>query len=119
MKIRLNEMKFYGYHGVYQEERNLGQRFIVNLTVSTNPDKDREIRKLEETIDYTKIYSEIEDIMENQQFHILEDCANVILDAIFEKFPKVVCANVAIQKPSVPMKAHLKSVEIEIEGRRK
>ena len=31
MKIHLNEMVFYGYHGVHPEERKLGQRFIVNF----------------------------------------------------------------------------------------
>ena len=69
MKTHLNEMIFYGYHGVYQEERNLGQRFIVNVTVITNPELDSHIKNLEDTVDYTKIYSEIEAIMETQQFY--------------------------------------------------
>lgn len=114
MKIHLNEMVFYGYHGVYPEERNLGQRFIVNVTISTKDGEDSNIRKLEDSIDYTKIYAVIENIMINKQFQILENCANVILDEIFEKFSKVQKAIVAIKKPSVPIKAHLHSVEVEL-----
>lgn len=119
MKIHLNDMVFYGYHGVYQEERNLGQRFIVNITVETDKSKDQLINHLEDTVDYTKIYSEIEHVMEIKQFYILEKCANYILDVIFEKFVKIVKANVSIKKPSVPIKAHLSSIEVEIERERK
>jgi hypothetical protein len=37
LKIKLNEMVFYGYHGVHAEERALGQRFIVSVTFITIP----------------------------------------------------------------------------------
>lgn len=29
-KIYVNEMEFYGYHGVFEEENKLGQRFRVS-----------------------------------------------------------------------------------------
>lgn len=32
-KIFVNQMEFYGYHGVFPEETRLGQRFIVDLMV--------------------------------------------------------------------------------------
>lgn len=32
-KIYVNNMRFYGYHGVFTEENKLGQRFNVDLTV--------------------------------------------------------------------------------------
>ena len=75
MKIKLNEMVFYGYHGVQEEERTLGQRFIVSVTLYTNSSIDKGIRRLEDTIDYTKVYLEIKEIMESQQFYLLENCA--------------------------------------------
>jgi len=114
MKIHLNEMVFYGYHGVHPEERVLGQRFIVNLSVETCPEEDSQIRHLQDTIDYTKIYAEIKHTMEKKQFHLLEDCANEILDTMFAHFPKIAKAEVRIKKPSVPINGSLGSVEIEM-----
>ncbi len=32
--IRLEGMAFYGFHGLNQEERALGQRFLVDLEVA-------------------------------------------------------------------------------------
>ena len=45
MKIRLNEMVFYGYHGVFDEERKLGQRFVVSAILQTDDHKDADIHK--------------------------------------------------------------------------
>jgi len=114
MKIKLNEMVFYGYHGVHAEERVLGQRFIVDLTVKTNQSEDENIHHLKDTVDYTQIYSKVKDIMEHKQFHLLENCANVIIDAILEDFPKIIDVSVRIKKPSVPINGSLGSVEIEM-----
>jgi dihydroneopterin aldolase len=114
MKIHLNEMVFYGYHGVHPEERTLGQRFIVNLTVETAGEGDKLIHHIGDTVDYTKIYAEVKHTMEKKQFHLLEDCANEILDTVLNNFPKLRSAEVRIKKPSVPINGSLGSVEIEM-----
>lgn len=118
MKIYLNDMVFYGYHGVQPEERVLGQRFIVNLTIETAWEDDRNIHHLHDTVDYTKIYEEVKHTMEKKQFQLLENCANEILNAIISNFEKVIVAEVRIKKPSVPINGSLGSVEIEMYRRR-
>ncbi len=118
MKICLNEMVFYGYHGVFAEERSLGQRFIVSLHLTTEPAHDRAIHKLEDTVDYTKVYASLKEIMESGQFHLLESVANSILDRVLAEFDLVEKAEVYIQKPSVAIQGSLKSVELVMERSR-
>lgn len=114
MKINLKEMVFYGYHGVHAEERKLGQRFIVSLTLVTDAALDASIRHLEDTVDYTLVYSEVKNIMETNQFQLLEACANTIADKLMADFPLVRELKICIQKPSVPIQGILKSVEVEL-----
>ncbi len=118
MKVHLNNMIFYGYHGVFPEERKLGQRFIVTLMFETNPDLDLEIHALEDTVDYTRVFDEVKHIMETHQFYILEKCANEILDKLFSDFPKIMRANIRIKKPFVAINASLDGVEVEMERTR-
>lgn len=118
MKIHLNEMIFYGYHGVHPEERKLGQRFIVDFTYESAPQNDTKIKHLEDTIDYTKVFSIIQDTLEKKEFYLLEVCANTILDHILLEFPEIIYANVRIKKPSVPINGSLSSVEVEMERKR-
>ncbi|PID28384.1 MAG: dihydroneopterin aldolase [Candidatus Cloacimonadota bacterium] len=119
MKIYLNDMVFYGYHGVHPEEQVLGQRFIVNITVETDPETDDTIESLEQTVDYTLIYAEVKHLMENQVFQLLESCANSILDRLLENFPEIVSAAVNIKKPSVPIRGSLAGVAVEMKRTRK
>ena len=118
MKIHLHEMVFYGYHGVHPEERKLGQRFIVNFSYETEQANDKEIKHLEDTVDYTKVYAIIKHTLEELEFYLLEVCGNTILDSILESFPTIICATVKIKKPSVPINGSLGSVEVEMERNR-
>lgn len=114
MKIILKDMMFYGYHGVEDAERTLGQRFIVTIKLTTDDKKDRFITKLEDTVDYTKVYAVIKKVMEGDVFHLLEDCANKILDTLLERFSLVESATISIRKPSVPIQGQLSFSEIEM-----
>ena len=115
MKIHLNNMLFYGFHGVFPEERKLGQRFNVSMIIYTDETLDPHIKELSDTVDYTQIYNVVKNIMEHQQFHLLEDCANSIITCILNDFELVTGVKVIIEKPGVPMKATLSSVAVEME----
>jgi len=116
--IHLNEMVFYGYHGVHDEERKLGQRFIVSASLKTEPGLDASIRSLEDTIDYTKVFADIKQIMETEQFQLLEICANTIADKLLANYSLIQSLEIRIQKPSVPIQGSLKSVEVQIHRER-
>lgn len=118
MKICLNDMVFYGFHGVYDEERRLGQRFIVTAKLYTNDSRDAAIKHLEDTIDYTLVYAKIKEIIETHQFQLLEACANHIADLLFEDFPLLVKLKLKIEKPSVPIQGSLRSVEVNLKRKR-
>ena len=118
MKIKLNEMVFYGYHGVHVEERKLGQRFVVSLVLYTDNALDSKIHHLDDTVDYTKVYGNVKEIMETHQFQLLESCANTIADKLLKEFPLIERLKICIQKPSVPIQGSLKSVEVVLNKNR-
>ena len=115
MRVHLKELIFYGFHGVAPEERSLGQRFVVNFSYATDAKHDQKISKLEDTVDYTKVYDIIKHVIEEHTFQLLEDCANLILDTVMKTFPEIVQAVVKIKKPSVPIQGILEAVELEME----
>jgi 7,8-dihydroneopterin aldolase/epimerase/oxygenase len=56
MRISLNKIVFVGYHGLYAEEKKLGNTYIVDVDVDFTPPVAI-IDKLEQTIDYVAVYS--------------------------------------------------------------
>ncbi|MCF7919489.1 MAG: dihydroneopterin aldolase [Candidatus Cloacimonetes bacterium] len=118
MKIKLNNMVFYGYHGTHAEERKLGQRYNVDIILETDPVHDQEIRKLEDTVDYTQVFELIRNVMETHSYHLMENCANQVLNELFKQFPEVLHAEISIRKPSVAISGSLDSAEIVMDRSR-
>jgi dihydroneopterin aldolase len=111
MKIFLEGMDFYAYHGAYKEENLLGQRFIVDIEIECDfPFED----DLKYTVDYTEIYKKTKDIVENFKFKLIETLAIEIGKRVLEdkKIKKVL---VRVEKPSPPIKGILDKVGVQIE----
>lgn len=117
-KISLKNMVFYGFHGVYEFERELGQRFYVDLEMKADLKQAGASDRLEETIDYVSVYNQTKEIVENQRFQLLEALSYYIAGEVLRSHPLVEEVAVRVRKPSVPIAAALDYVEVEAVRRR-
>ncbi len=113
-KIYVNGMEFYGYHGVFPEEKVLGQRFFVDLVVSVDLQKAGETDELEYSVDYGKLYQSCKEIVEGAPYKLVEAVAEQIASSLLEKFPLVHEVTVKVIKPDPPIPGHYQSVAVEI-----
>ena len=102
--IKLSNIKLYGYHGVNDFERENGQFFLINLRLFLDLKKAGLSDSLKDTVDYSRVYECIKDIIEGPSIKLLEKLADVVVDAIFETFPQVIGLYVEIEKPNPPIK---------------
>lgn len=118
-RIRLNDMVFFGYHGALPEERALGQRFVVDIEVEADLQRAGETDSLEETINYSELYTVAEDVAMGPPFNLIEAVAQQIANRILGAQPKVEAVLVRVRKPGVPIPGSvLASSEVCIERRR-
>ena len=54
-KIRLNNVQIYAYHGLLPEEKQLGQKFQVDVELSVDLSKSCITDSIEDTVNYEKI----------------------------------------------------------------
>jgi dihydroneopterin aldolase len=111
--IKLTNIIFYAHHGYYKAERELGQRFELDIEVNCDLSKSAQTDDLNSTIDYRKVYEIAKDAFENYKFKLLETVAERIAQQILDKF-KVGSVLIRVRKPHVPLKGFLDHVEIEI-----
>ncbi|MDS8798237.1 dihydroneopterin aldolase, partial [Streptococcus pneumoniae] len=64
--IHLNEMEFYGYHGVFAEEQKLGQRFRATVTLAVELQRAGETDELEHTVHYGEAYETCRRVIEGK-----------------------------------------------------
>ncbi|MBP1932495.1 dihydroneopterin aldolase [Ammoniphilus resinae] len=113
-KIYFNKMEFYGYHGVFTEENKLGQRFKVDLELYLDLKKAGLSDKLEHTINYADVYQLCKEIVENEQYQLVERIAQEIAEQSLKKFPLLEELLVRVIKPDPPIQGHYDSVAVEI-----
>lgn len=117
-KILLKNLMFYGYHGVYEAERELGQKFYLDIVLEADLRKAGYSDDLVDTIDYTAVYQQIKEITEQTKFQLLEALSQKIADCILAMDDRIEAVTVRVRKPSAPMPGPMDFVETEITRRR-
>lgn len=117
-KILLQNMMFYGFHGVHEYEREQGQRFYIDVEIALDLNIAGKTDDLTKTVDYTAVYRQIKSVVENTKFNLLEALAEHIIETIF-KNELVAEVTVRIRKPAVPIAGQLDFVQIELTRGRK
>ena len=112
-KILLEGLEFFAYHGVYQEERENGQLFSIDLEILADYSKACYSDKLEDSIDYVRIYELVKAEMAIPS-SLLENVAQRIIDSIRKNFDQIECIKVKITKLQPPISGKLKGVSIEL-----
>jgi len=115
--IKLTNIVFYAHHGYYEAERELGQRFELDIEVTCDLRAAARSDELKKTIDYRDIYSIAKDAFENYKFKLLETVAERIAEQILNSH-QVSSVLIRVRKPHVPLKGFLDHIEIEIKRNR-
>ena len=111
--IRLNKMVFRGYHGVWDEERQVGQRFEVDVEFAGDVKTAAQSDSIRDTIDLYQVYQIIEKIVTRKSFKLVETLAETIAAALLRQFPAEEL-RLRVRKPNSPVPGICDGIEIEI-----
>src|SRR5947199_5490141 len=101
-RILLNGLTFFGYHGCHPAERELGQKFLVDIEMECDLRAAGESDVLDDTVDYVAIYNGTRDIMEGDPAQLLESLAQRIADFALQD-EKVESVWVRVRKPQIAL----------------
>jgi dihydroneopterin aldolase len=100
MRIELQGLVVFGHHGYLEEERRLGQRFLVDLWVDVHGEAT-ETDRIEDTVDYRRLATLVREVFSGPERLLLEGLAGAIVDGILDGYPAVEHAKVRVRKPDV------------------
>lgn len=109
--IEIEGMEFYAYHGHYEEEQIVGNRFLLDLRLEADCSKAAESDKIEDAVNYQTAYKIIKAEMLKKS-HLLEHIAGRILDALFSKMKNIKKASVKVSKMNPPMGGKIEKVSV-------
>ena len=84
--IHVNEMEFWGNHGVFAEETKLGQRFRVTLSLAVDLQEAGQTDNLDKTVNYAEAFFICQNIVEGEPVKLVETVAERIATEILTTF---------------------------------
>ena len=115
--IRLKNMNFYGYHGVYDFEKEQGTNFEIDLELFTALSKSSKSDNIKDTINYEEVYELVKKEFGSKSYFLLEKLADSISRSIFKAY-KIDKLIIRVRKIYAPIDGKLDSVEIELKRKK-
>ena len=101
-QIALEGMEFFAFHGYYDEEQKIGNKYGVDLYIETNLTAAAESDQLHETVNYETLYNIVLSQMK-EPARLLEHIGHRVIEEVLQHFPKVKKVKVNIYKFNPPL----------------
>jgi len=118
-KMIISRMEYYGRHGVFEEERRLGQRFYVGLELEMDLSAAGLTDDLTQAVNYAEVHETVKGVVEGESVQLIEALAERIASAVLRTYTRVDAATVRVTKPHPPFDIHFEGVTVEIRRSRK
>lgn len=113
-KIIIKNLEIIAEHGVFKEEKFLGQKFIISVEMFTDTREAGKTGNLDKSIHYGFAADEIEKLFISKSFDLIETCAEKIAEMLLLKYPLIKEVKVTVKKPWAPIRKHFDFVAVEI-----
>lgn len=113
--IALEGLEFFAYHGYYEEEQKIGNRYQIDIQITTDFSEAAEEDKLGGTVNYEDLYRIIASIMKDK-IKLLEHIAQRIIQQVRIQYPAVSEIKVSVSKLNPPIGGVCERAKITLIG---
>lgn len=116
-RITLTGLRVFGRHGVFDEERRVGQDFVIDVTLHLDTRRAAASDDVADTVHYGEMAEQIAAIVAGEPVNLLETLAARIADHLltYELVERVL---VTVHKPDAPIPLSFADVAVTIERAR-
>lgn len=112
-EITLTGLRVFGRHGVYEEERRVGQHFTVDFTLELDTRRAAASDDVSDTVHYGEAAELVAGIVAGEPVDLIETLAGRIADALLA-IPLVDAVRVTVHKPDAPIPLPFADVAVTV-----
>jgi len=116
--IEINGLFGFGHHGLFDDERENGQGFLVDVIMQLDLSAVSLSDHISDTIDYSAVCDLILAQIVGPPVSLIEKLAGQIADLLLQNFPKIRSVKVTVHKPDAPVAVKLQDISVSIERSR-
>lgn len=114
-KIYIKNFEIFANHGVFNEEKNLGQKFILDLEASLSLEEAGKTGNLKKSVHYGELCLGIEKVFTEKSYDLIETAAEKVAEFTLTTYPSIESVKVKLKKPWAPIGRHVEYAAVEIE----
>lgn len=111
--ITLTGLRVFGRHGVYAEERERGQDFVVDVTLELDTGPAARSDDVADTVHYGELAGRLAEVVAGEPVNLLETLADRLV-AVCLAYPLVDRATVTVHKPQAPIPLTFADVAVTV-----
>ncbi len=113
--ISLEGLEFFAYHGFYDEEQKIGNKYAVDIHLSVDLKKAGSSDILLDTVNYERVYKIAAAVMQ-EKAKLLEHIAFSLIGHLRHEFPAITGVMVKVSKFNPPIGGVCKCASVTLEG---
>ena len=113
--ISIHQLALYAHHGVFAEEKVLGQRFLLDITLRVNATDALIDDDIVRSVSYAHVIEDTKTAFTAQSYNMIETAADRLASHLLARFDKARSVSVTVHKPSAPIAAQFDSISASIE----
>ena len=117
-QIALEGMEFFAFHGYYDEEQKIGNKYGVDLYIHTDLYAAGATDNLAQTINYEVLYRLVAEEM-LAPARLLEHLGHRVVDRVLARFPHIRSVKVSVSKFNPPLGGICTRARVTLKRKRK
>ena len=111
--IEIEGMEFFAYHGCYETEQIVGNKFMVYARIVTDCEKAAHSDDIHDALNYLSAYEVIAQEMKIPS-HLLEHVAKRMIDALYVHFPQIKQVTIKVSKLNPPLGGKIAATSVTL-----
>lgn len=113
-RIEITGLFGFGYHGLFDDERESGQGFLVDVILNMDLSKVSQSDSIDDTVNYSTLCDLILEEIVGPPVSLIEKLAAQIAERILREYPKVDSVRITVHKPDAPVAAKVKDLSVSL-----
>jgi len=115
--IRVTGIRATGFHGVFPQERERGQEFVVDVSIHTDAAPSARADKIAHTVDYAAVAGDVVELVTGEPVNLIETLAERIARRVLAR-DFVTSVDVTVHKPQADLGVSVDDVSVTIHRER-
>ena len=113
-QLRIKDLEVYAYHGLFGAEKELGQRFVLDLILDYDMTRAAKTGDLTASIHYGELAQELVKWCQESKEDLIETLAYQLIGKIFQSYCLVEKLSLEVKKPWAPVPLPLDTCSVKL-----